>query len=43
LPISEGNYIVHADPPLELLPILDELLAELEAAAGEHWPSGERL
>ena len=36
LPISEGNYIVHADPPLELLPILDELLAEFEAAAGEH-------
>jgi hypothetical protein len=34
--ISEGNYIVHADPPLELLPILDELLAEFEAAAGEH-------
>jgi hypothetical protein len=36
LPISDGNYIVHADPPLELLPILDELLADFEAAAGEH-------
>ena len=36
LPISEGNYIVHSDPPLELLPILDQLLAEFEAAAGEH-------
>lgn len=36
LPISEGNYIVHADPPLKLLNILDQLLAEFEAAAGEH-------
>ena len=36
LPISQGNYIVHDDPPLELLSALDLLLAEFEAAAGEH-------
>jgi hypothetical protein len=36
LELSEGNYIVHADPPLELLEILDQLLAEFETAAGDH-------
>lgn len=35
LPISEGNYIVHADPPLALLGSLDSLLAGFEAAAGD--------
>lgn len=34
--ITQGNYIVHQDPPLELLSILDTLLAEFEAAAGPH-------
>jgi hypothetical protein len=33
LPLSQGNYIVHQDPPLQLLNILDGLLAEFEAAA----------
>jgi hypothetical protein len=33
LAISEGNYIVHADPPLDLLNALDPLLAEFEVAA----------
>jgi hypothetical protein len=36
LPLSQGNYIVHSDPPLEILSVLDLLLAEFEAAAGEH-------
>jgi hypothetical protein len=34
--ITQGNYIVHQDPPLELLNILDTLLAEFELAAGPH-------
>lgn len=34
LPISQGNYIVHADPPAALLAILDALIHEFEAAAG---------
>lgn len=34
--IEQGNFIVHQDPPLELLGVLDTLLAEFEAAAGEH-------
>jgi hypothetical protein len=34
--LQSGNYIVHQDPPLELLSILDALLAEFEAAAGPH-------
>jgi hypothetical protein len=33
LPTSEGNYIVHPDPPLQVLSVLDSLLAEFEAAA----------
>jgi hypothetical protein len=33
LPTREGNYIVHADPPLAVLEALDSLLAEFEAAA----------
>jgi hypothetical protein len=36
LPLSQGNYIVHSDPPLEILSFLELLLAEFEAAAGEH-------
>jgi hypothetical protein len=36
LPITEGNYIVHQDPPLALFDALDLLIAEFEAAAGEH-------
>jgi hypothetical protein len=36
LPLSQGNYIAHDDPPLQLLSVLDLLLAEFEAAAGEH-------
>jgi hypothetical protein len=36
LPITQGNYIAHYDPPLELLSGLDLLLAEFEAAAGDH-------
>jgi hypothetical protein len=34
--ISQGNYIVHQDPPLSLLSWLDLQIAEIEAAAGEH-------
>jgi hypothetical protein len=34
--ITQGNYIVHQDPPFELLNILDALLAEFELAAGPH-------
>jgi hypothetical protein len=33
LPISHGNYVVHQEPPLQLLIVLDELLAEFERAA----------
>jgi hypothetical protein len=33
LVISQGNYIVHADPPLALLPSLDLLIAQIEAEA----------
>jgi hypothetical protein len=33
LAISQGNYIVHADPPLELLPSLDLIIAQIEAEA----------
>ena len=36
LPLSQGNFIVHSDPPLAILPSLDLLIAEFEAAAGEH-------
>jgi hypothetical protein len=36
LPITEGNYIAHQDPPLGLFGVLDLLIAEFEAAAGEH-------
>jgi hypothetical protein len=36
LPISQGNFIVHMDPPLSLLSALDLQIAEFEAAAGEH-------
>jgi hypothetical protein len=35
LPIQQGNYIVHADPPLAVLDSLDSILGEIEAAAGE--------
>jgi hypothetical protein len=36
LPISQGNYIVHDGfVPLELLPALDLLLNDIEAAAGD--------
>jgi hypothetical protein len=35
LPIREGNYIVHADPPLEVLNTLNSLLAGFEAAVAE--------
>jgi hypothetical protein len=36
LPISQGNYIVHDGlVPLELLPALDGLLSDIEAAAGD--------
>jgi hypothetical protein len=36
LPISQGNYIVHDRfVPLELLPALDLLLNDIEAAAGD--------
>jgi hypothetical protein len=36
LPISQGNYIVHDGfVPLELLPALDLLLSDIEAAAGD--------
>jgi hypothetical protein len=33
LPTTEGNYIVHADPPLSVLNSLDSLLAGFESAA----------
>jgi hypothetical protein len=33
LPTSEGNYIVHQEPPIQLLSVLDGLLAEFEASA----------
>jgi hypothetical protein len=33
LQLSQGNYIVHADPPLAVLNVLDSLLADFEAAA----------
>jgi hypothetical protein len=33
LPISEGNYIVHEDPPLAILNSLSLLLAHFESAA----------
>ena len=36
IPLSQGNYIVHMDPPLSLLSVLDLQIAEFEAAAGEH-------
>jgi hypothetical protein len=36
LPLQQGNFIVHADPPLSILDTLDLLIAEFEAAAGEH-------
>jgi hypothetical protein len=32
-PISQGNYVVHSDPPLSVLSALDVLLAQFEAAA----------
>jgi hypothetical protein len=35
IPIQQGNYIVHQDPPLELLANLDTILAQFEAAAGD--------
>jgi hypothetical protein len=36
LPISQGNYIVHSGlVPLSLLPIIDQQLANIEAAAGD--------
>jgi hypothetical protein len=35
-PLQSGNYIVHQDPPLAILPSLDLLIAQFEAAAGEH-------
>jgi hypothetical protein len=35
LPIQQGNYIVHADPPLDVLANLDSILAGIEAAAGD--------
>lgn len=34
-PITEGNYIVHADPPLAVLNALDSLLSRFEAAAAD--------
>jgi len=35
LPIQQGNYVVHADPPLAVLANIDSILAEIEAAAGD--------
>jgi hypothetical protein len=35
-PLSQGNFIAHNDPPVQLLSFLDALLAEFEAAAGDH-------
>jgi hypothetical protein len=33
IPIKQGNYVVHADPPLALLSSLNTLIAEFESAA----------
>jgi hypothetical protein len=35
VPIQQGNYIVHQDPPLQLLANLDVILAQFEAAAAD--------
>jgi hypothetical protein len=36
LMLMQGNYIVHSDPPLELLGVLEDLIAQFELAAGDH-------
>ena len=33
LPIKQGNYVVHSDPPLDLLSNLETLIAQFETAA----------